>query len=86
MIEINIKRLETREDFEFLTKGDKVLVEWSDEWLSHNANAQKVMLYSIYENKSSDKEIICQLKGNHYFNYERYLNGNSVAVDVYKIV
>lgn len=83
---MNIKRLETTEDFESLKKGDKILVEWSDYWLSHATNAKKVMLYNIYQNKTSDKEIICQLKGNHYFNYEKYLNGDSVALDVYKVV
>lgn len=83
---MNIKKLETREDFESLKKGDKLLVEWSDYWLSHTSNAKKVMLYSIYQNKASDKEIICQIKGNHYFNYEKYLKGDSVALDVYKVI
>lgn len=73
-------------EFERLEKGDLILVKWSDNWVKHNQGAKKVMLYNIYENKNSHKEIICQKRYNHYFNYMRYVDGVSVAEEVYSVV
>lgn len=78
--------INTVEQFEQIKKGDLLLVKWSDNFLKHTQMAKKVMLYTIYENKYTDFEIICQKKDNHYFNYMMQLSGLSSALEVYKVI
>lgn len=73
-------------DFQELKKGDKIIVKWGEYFLNHTKGSKEIMLYEVFENKEKDKEIICQYKHNHYFNYELYLNGTSNALEVYKVV
>ena len=82
---MKIELLNTIEQFKEIKKGDSILVEWSDYYVRHTPKAKKIMFYSIYLNKDSHSEIICQIKENHYFNYEMYLEGASVAREVYKV-
>jgi hypothetical protein len=83
---MKIRLLDTEEDFEKLKKGDLILVKWADYWVEHTPGADKVMLYKIHENKYQDKEIICQKKNNHFFDYEMYLNIESMALEVYEVI
>ena len=83
-------KLTKQEEFEELKKGDLILVEWDDYTVKHNpAIDKKVMVYKIFEVKKPEthgySEIICQKKGNQYFNYLRYIEGLSGALDVRKI-
>lgn len=72
-------------DFEDLKKGDKIIVRWSEYIASHTKGMKEIMMYDVFENKEKDKEIICQYKNNHYFNYELYVDGESNALEVYKV-
>lgn len=76
--------LENINQFKQLKKNDTILVKWSDYYIKHNKNIKTIMLYEIQ--KILDNEIICQSKDNHYFNYNMYLEKNSVALAVYKIL
>lgn len=79
-------KLNKREQFENLKKGDLLLIKWSDDFIRHNDDAQRIMLYNIYQNKSGCHEIICRKKNNHYFNYNCFLEGQSAAVEVYYVI
>lgn len=85
---MELTKLETKEQFEKLKKGDWILVKWSDFNIKHVPGTRKVMCYKIYENKTRNSytEIICQKRNNHYFNYLRYLENLSDAEEVYLIV
>lgn len=78
--------LEKEEQFKELKKGDFIIVKWSKCWVEHTPKSKDVMAYNIIENKESDKEIICRKKDNHYFNYKRYLEKTSSALEVFKII
>ena len=84
---MRVHKPETIEDFEMLRPNDVVVVQWSDNWVRHNDGATKIMAYNIHSVKTSKgyTEVICRLKGNHYFNYDRYLQGLSNAEQVYII-
>lgn len=77
--------ISTVEHFTQLNKGDSILVKWSDSFVKHTPKTKNIMFYSIYENKANDHEIICQKKDNHFFNYNRYLQGVSNVLEVYKV-
>lgn len=83
---LNLKLINSKEEFLNLKKGDILIVKWSENWLDHMSKAKEIMFYNIYENKSSCNEIICQKKDNHYFNYNLYLEGRSAALEVYTII
>ncbi|QLY77818.1 hypothetical protein [Clostridium intestinale] len=75
----------TKEDFKKLKKGDLLLVKWTDNWVKHHPKTSNLMYYHIHENRERCEEVICQIKDNHYFNYDRYLHGFSSAEEVYLI-
>ena len=77
--------LNSIEDFKNIKKGDKIIVRWGEYFLNHTKASKEIMLYEVFENKEKDTEIICQYKHNHYFNYELYVNGESNALEVYKV-
>ena len=83
---MKLELINTIEQFEQIKKGDLILVKWSDYIVRHTPYAKNIMLYNVYENKANQNEIICQIKGNHYFNYERFLKGLSWVLEVYKVV
>lgn len=80
---MGIKLLDNIEQFKQLKKGDMILVRWSDYYIKHNKNIKPIMLYEIP--MILGNEVICQKKNNHYFNYNMYLEKNSVALEVYKV-
>lgn len=77
--------LNTTEQLEQLKKGDVILVKWDDFFVRHHPKTKQTMFYSILENKTDQQEIICTKKDNHYFNYDRYIEKLSSAVEVYKV-
>jgi len=85
---MEIELIKTVEQFEQLNKGDSILVKWNDYFVKHTPKSKNIMFYNVYMNKtnSSNTEIICQVKNNHYFNYMRYLEKLSNALEVYKVV
>lgn len=78
--------LNNEKQFKKLKKGDLIIVKWNDYWISHMPKSKSIMMYRVIENKESDKEIICTKKDNHYFNYKKYLEKTSVALEVFKII
>jgi hypothetical protein len=78
--------LDTPTDFEYLEKGDTIIVKWSDYAVKHTPGMKKTHLYKIYDNKPDYHEIICQKRGNHYFNYRMFCLGSSAAEEVYKVI
>ena len=79
-------KMESIEQFEGLKKWDVIIVKWNDYFVKHHEGAKNIMFYRIHQNKKSYEEIICRLKGNHYFNYDRYLQGLSNALEVYRVL
>lgn len=82
---MKLVRLTTREQFENLKKDDLILVKWWVFFVRHHEGAREKMCYNIFENKARSNEIICRYKGNHYFNYELFLENRSNAEEVYLI-
>lgn len=72
------------EQFQELKKNDAILVKWDENFVRHH-DTKEIMFYNISENKSDQHEIICKLKNNHYFNYGRYIEKLSSALEVYKV-
>ena len=83
---MKIELLDSKEQFKNLKKGELILVKWSDNWVRHTPRSKNVMFYNVYDNKHDQEEIICQRKDNHYFNYDRYLQGLSGALEVYRVI
>lgn len=69
---IQVKQIETLEDFEKLKTGDIVAVEW-DRDAYKGDKITRFATYEIYENKARTTEIILQRKNNVYFNYMMFL-------------
>ena len=71
--------------------GDFLLVVWSDFFVKHHPNSERIMLYSIKQIKVNQNEIILDIPWNHYFNYKMYLGldtpgaNTSQAQEVYLI-
>jgi len=82
---VKFELLNKKEQFEQLKKGDAILVKWDDYFVKHHDKSKNIMFYNISENKENQQEIICKLNNNHYFNYERYLERLSSAIEVYKV-
>jgi len=88
---MNIKKLESLEQFEKLEKGETILVIWSDFFVRHTEGASKIMVYNIEKLQKYNDEIICKIKGNHFFNYKMHLGldtpgiNTSQALEVYKL-
>ena len=71
---MKIIQLTTPEEFLNLKRNDTLIVEWSDYFVKHTEKSSNIMCYqNIYMNKIRSDEIICRLKGNHYFNWKMYL-------------
>jgi len=68
-------------DFENIKKGDLLVVEFGKEIYPLKGCLHS---FKVLENKSDDREIILQNKGNIYFNYSMFLNGNSIVKSVIK--
>jgi hypothetical protein len=83
---MELKPLETLGEFENLKKGDCIIVKWSDYTVRHTPNCNRIEFYRIAENKKSQQEIICRMKGNHYFNYRMYMENNSCALEVIQVL
>ena len=84
--DMDFAELDTPTDFEYLEKGDTIIVKWSDYTIKHTPGMKKTQLYQIYDNKADYQEIICQKRGNHYFNYIQFCKGFSGAEEVYKVI
>lgn len=70
---IQVKDIETLEDFQRLKKGDLVAVEWKRDMYFGNKE-KRFGTYEVVENKERTTEIILQVKNNVYFNYSMFLN------------
>lgn len=70
---IQVKDIETLEDFQRLKKGDLVAVEWKRDMYFGNKE-KRFGTYDVVENKERTTEIILQVKSNVYFNYSMFLN------------
>mgnify|MGYP003402917716 FL=1 len=70
---IQVKDIETLEDFQRLKKGDLVAVEWKRDMYFGNKE-KRFGTYEVVENKERTTEIILQTKNNVYFNYSMFLN------------
>ena len=78
---MEIKKLETIEDFETIKKDDVLVCEFHRDVYKGNKRT-RFATYNVVENKSSYTEIILQVKNNVYFNYTMYLKGTSNLKDV----
>lgn len=79
-----LEKITTMEQLEALKPWDIIIVKWDDYFVKHHEKAQNIMPYRIADvNRGSQLEIICQIKGNHYFAADRFLEGLSSAKEVY---
>ena len=83
---MQIREINTVEEFENLKRGDMLLIEWSDYFVKHHPKSKKIELYSIYKVYPNNHEVICRMKDNHYFNYNLYLDNKSCAVKVLRVL
>ena len=83
---MQVREINTVEEFESLKRGDMLLIEWSDEFVKHHPKSKKIDLYTIFKVSLNDHEVICRMKGNHYFNYNLYLDNKSCAVKVLRVL
>ena len=70
---IQVKDIETLEDFQRLKKGDLVAVEWKRDMYFGNKE-KRFGTYEVFENKERTTEIKKKKKNNVYFNYSMFLN------------
>lgn len=70
---IQVKDINTEEDFKRLKKGDLVACEFRRDNYVGNKRT-RFATYTIVENKERTNEIILQKKNNVYFNYSMFLN------------
>jgi hypothetical protein len=77
---MNIKALTKLVEFEQLKKWDMIIVKWSD-YACRHSDKKPVEFYRIYQNKATHDEIICRLKGNHYFNYKMHLGLDRIGIN-----
>lgn len=73
-------KLDNLEQFENLKKGDVILISWNSKSEVWDKGMMGDMIYTISENRESCDEIILRYRGNHYFNYKMFLNGESKIV------
>lgn len=76
---IQVKDIESLEDFKRLKKGDLVAVEWKRDMYFGNKET-RFGTYCVVENKERTTEIILQKKNNVYFNYAMFLNPKEMGV------
>lgn len=74
-------KLETKEQFENLKKGDIVIVDW----VNDETPLEAYKIHGIIEGYDSGKELILNKKRNHYIIISLYLAGKSKAREAWLI-
>lgn len=87
-------KLERQEQFDELKKGDIVVVKWNERSDEHRAAVRKKKIkesqphfighYNMIEITRLN-EVVLEVKRNIYFNIQMYLDGESTALEAYKI-
>jgi len=90
---INLFKLSTIEDFQSLIGNEQLLVVWNEEGEIWNKEMQGKKIYDILEiQKASTSseypdEIILRKKGNIFFNFRLFVNGESnIVKEVFLVV
>ena len=82
---MKIIKLDTEDKFKSLKEGDLLLVKWKEResWCNGMLG---IMLYKLpSSNCGHPHDIVLRKKGNHYFNYMMYLEGKSIAEEIYEV-
>ena len=80
---MEIKKLKYEDQFRSLKEGDELLVSWNQEGEKWNKEMEGNKIYKILKiQKANTKskypdEIILKTKGNIFFNFDLFLNGES---------
>lgn len=87
-------KLERQDQFEELKKGDILVVKWNERSDEHRAAVRKKKIkesdphfighYNMVEITRLN-EVVLEVKRNIYFNIGMYLDGESIALEAYKI-
>jgi hypothetical protein len=79
---IKSKMLKTLKDFEALSKGDIIAVEWRRDVNVNKSGTKRTCFatYVINDNLSQQTEIILEKTMNIYFNYMMFLNPKEMGV------
>lgn len=87
---LNLKKLTKKKDFQNLKRGDTLIVLWNPNQEIWDKEMKGRKMYRILEiQKASTEseypdEIILMKKGNIFFNYKYFLNGESdIVKEVY---
>lgn len=79
---MKITKLETKEQFDQLKKGDLVIAEWKDYAKeSKDSPITSTKIWGI----NGNYELILNSRTNSYFCINRYLNGESACKEAFKI-
>lgn len=83
-----LDKIEQFEEEGRLNEGDCIVVQWDKFTCRHKEDCHRIEFYRIVEirRRKHTTEVICRVKGNHFFNYKRYLDGTSGAEQVYLAV
>lgn len=80
---MKITKLTSREQLKALKKGDLLIVEWG-ECSTARRNGEYITATKIWGINSID-EVIVRQKDNLYFGIDRFIEGTSVAKEVYLV-
>lgn len=89
---MELKKLQTKEQFEFLRRGDDLIVVWNPEaevWSKEMEGRKSYKIIRLQKGSlrsTYNDEIILRKKGNIFFNYRLFLNGESnIVKEVYVV-
>lgn len=77
---MQIIKLTTKEQFDSLKKGDKLIVQWK-----YKQNTGREWNEIIMSEILKIGEFVLRLKGSLYFSIDAYLEGKSCASEIYLI-
>lgn len=90
---MKLKKLTKVEDFQSLKKGAEVIVVWNpngEVWDKSMTGRKMYKILKIQKASTDSKyedEIILRVKGNIFFNFRLYLNGESKVIsEVYSLI
>ena len=83
---IRVKKIESREDFESLRRGDVVACEFHRDVHDYPRKSFRFKVFTIYDVKQRTSEVILQKSNNIYFNYDLFLNPENGVSNLKSIV
>jgi hypothetical protein len=80
---MNFVKLERREQFDKLKKGDIIIVRWRERAVETRKG--NPITYNKIHGIVNGTELLLNIRNNSYFDYIMYLNGESTAEEAYTV-